>query len=325
MEDQQLVGILIQVLGFGQDIPTALSELQNGVKYYQGQLDYTLNLEFDGRKPVGDNAYDFSDSSYGNGDPNIRDPEESHGTHVAGIIAAGRNNKKGINGVAGGVKIMSIRAVPDGDEYDKDIAYAIRYAVDNGAKVINASFGKKFSPKAEWVFDALTYAASKDVLFVHAAGNDGLDLDNLENINFPNDHMGKNSTEFVNNYLTVGALSPFYGEKMIASFSNYGKTNVDIFAPGDQIYSTMPGNNYDFQGGTSMAAPAVAGIAAVIRSYFPQLSAFEVKRIIMESGLAIPISLVVGEEEKYLDQLCKSGKIVNLYNALIMANEMASK
>ncbi len=324
-EDRQLVGVLMQVLGLGQDIPSALSELQEGIKYYQAQVDYNLNLEFDGRKPVGDNAYDFSDASYGNGNPNIRDPEESHGTHVAGIIAASRNNKKGVKGVAGAVKIMSIRAVPDGDEYDKDVAYAIRYAVDNGASVINASFGKKFSPKAEWVFDALSYAASKDVLFVHAAGNDGLDLDLPESTNFPNDHMGKNKLEFVNNYLTVGALSPEYGDGMIASFSNYGKTNVDIFAPGDRIYSTMPGNSYDFQGGTSMAAPAVAGVAAIIRSYFPQLTAPEVKKIIMESGLTVPISFVVGEEEKKLDQLCKSGKIANLYNALIMAKQLASQ
>ncbi|MFN3757833.1 MAG: S8 family serine peptidase [Algoriphagus aquaeductus] len=323
-QEEQQVGILSQVIGMGQDIPSALSDLQDGIKYYQSQVNYNLNLDFDGRKRVGDNPYDYADTPYGNGNPNIRNGEESHGTHVAGIIAAVRNNKKGVNGVAQSVKIMSLRAVPDGDEYDKDIAYAIRYAADNGAKVINASFGKKFSPNSEWVYDALKYAASKDVLFVHAAGNDGNNLDDPENPNFPNDHLGKNAPEIVDNYLTVGALSPVYGSNMIASFSNYGKENVDIFAPGDQIYSTMPGSEYDFQGGTSMAAPAVAGIAAMIRSYYPQLTAADVKKVIMESGLAVPIRVKVGEEEKTLDQLSKSGKIANLYNALILAGKVAA-
>ena len=324
-QEEQLVGILMQVLGMGEDIPSALADLQEGIAYYESQLSYNLNVDFDGRKPVGDNPYDFSDTKYGNGDPNILDADESHGTHVAGIIAANRTNKKGVKGVAQAVKIMSIRAVPDGDEYDKDIANAIRYAVDNGAKVINASFGKKFSPNAEWVNEALKYAASKDVLFVHAAGNDGLDLDDLQNSNFPNDHLGKNAPELVDTYLTVGALSPVYGSEMIASFSNYGKSNVDVFAPGDKIYSTMPGNDYDFQGGTSMAAPAVAGIAGLIRSYFPQLTAAEVKKIIMDSGLSLPIAVVVGEEEKTLDQISKSGKIANLYNALILASDTIRK
>ena len=323
-QEEQLVGILKQVLGMGQDIPSALADLKEGITYYESQLAYNLNVEFDGRKPVGDNPYAMSDAKYGNGNPNIRDAEESHGTHVAGIIAANRTNKKGVNGVAQSVKIMSIRAVPDGDEYDKDIANAIRYAVDNGAKVINASFGKKFSPNAEWVNESLKYAASKDVLFVHAAGNDGLDLDNLQNSNFPNDHLAKNAPELVDNYLTVGALSPVYGSEMIASFSNYGKSNVDVFAPGDNIYSTMPGNDYDFQGGTSMAAPAVAGIAGLIRSYYPQLTASQVKKIIMDSGIALPIEVRVGDEQKSLDDLCKSGKIVNLYNALILAAKVSS-
>jgi len=323
-EDEQFVGVLMQVLGMGEDIPSTLSNLKEGINYYQSQLEYNLNVDFDGRKVVGDNPYDFSDSNYGNGNPNIVDPEESHGTHVAGIIAANRTNKKGVKGVANSVKIMSIRAVPDGDEYDKDIAKAIRYAVDNGAKVINASFGKKYSPNSEWVFDALRYAADKDVLFVHAAGNDGLDLDNPENSNYPNDHLGKNSAEIVANYLTVGALSPVYSPDMVATFSNYGKNNVDIFAPGDRIYSSMPGSNYDFQSGTSMAAPAVSGLAALIRSYFPALTAKEVKQIIMQSGISTSMKINIGEEEKTLDQLCKSGKIANLYNALILASQVNS-
>ena len=326
-QEERTVGMLVQVMTMGEEVPAAIKDLQQGIKYYEAQVNYNLNLDFNGRTPVGDDPYDYTDQDYGNGDPNIRVSDESHGSHVAGIIAATRNNKKGVDGVASNVKIMSIRTVPNGDEYDKDIALAIRYAADNGAKVINASFGKAFSPNSEWVYDALKYAASKDVLFVHAAGNDGNDLDSPENPNFPNDHPQINTDELVDNYLTVGALTPYYGSEMVAVFSNYGKENVDIFAPGDEIYSTMPDNQYEFQGGTSMAAPAVAGLAAMIRSYFPDLTAAQVKQVIMKSGIAPSIKVQVGGPEgpeKSFSEISKSGKIANLYNALILASEVAN-
>lgn len=325
-QEEQLVGVLKQVLDMGQDIPTTLADLNEGIKYYRSKVNYQLNVDFDGRKPVGDNPYDFTSRGYGNGNPDIRNPEESHGTHVAGIIAAVRGNKKGVDGVAKNVQIMSLRTVPDGDEYDKDVALAIRYAADNGAKVINASFGKAFSPNAAWVYEALQYAASKDVLFVHAAGNDGSDLDDSDNPNFPNDHKLQNSPEFTDNVITVGALTSSFGREMIASFSNYGKQNVDIFAPGDAIYSTMPNDQYELQGGTSMAAPAVAGVAALIRSYYPELSAVQVKQIIMQSGIAPQIKVQVGGpegSEKSLNEISKTGKIANLYNAIILADQVA--
>ncbi len=325
-QQEQQVGLLKQVIGMGQDVPTALKDLNDGITYYKGQLEYHLNVDFNGRTPVGDDPYNFDDQNYGNGNPNIRDKEESHGTHVAGIIAATRGNKKGVDGVAKNVSIMSVRTVPDGDEYDKDVALAIRYAVDNGAKVINASFGKAFSPNAEWVYEALEYAASKDVLFVQAAGNDGLNLDDPENKNFPNDSKLQNTPEFVDNLITVGALTSSFDNGLIASFSNYGKENVDIFAPGDEIYSTMPDDSYEFQGGTSMAAPAVAGMAALIRSYYPQLTAVQVKQIIMQSGIAPQIKVNVGGEEgeeKSLSEISKTGKIANLYNAIILADQVS--
>ncbi|WP_026967412.1 S8 family peptidase [Algoriphagus terrigena] len=325
-QQEQLVGVLKQVMGMGQDIPTALKDLNDGITYYKSQLEYHLNVKYDGRTSVGDNPYDINDTKYGNGNPNFRDKDESHGTHVAGIIAATRGNKKGINGVAKNVSIMSVRTVPDGDEYDKDVALAIRYAVDNGAKVINASFGKDFSPNAEWVYEALEYAASKDVLFVQAAGNDGADLDNPENKNFPNDNKSQISPEFVDNVITVGALTPSFDTDMVASFSNYGKESLDIFAPGDEIYSTMPSNTYEFQGGTSMAAPAVAGMAALIRSYYPQLTAVQVKQIIMKSGIAPQVVVTIGELgelEKPLSEISKTGKIANLYNAIILADQVS--
>ncbi|UZD21697.1 S8 family peptidase [Algoriphagus halophytocola] len=326
-QEERTVGILMQVITMGQEIPDAIKDLQDGIKYYEAQVNYNLNVDFNGRTPVGDDPYDYSDQDYGNGNPDSRYADESHGSHVAGIIAATRNNKKGVDGVASNVKIMSVRAVPNGDEYDKDIALAIRYAADNGAKVINASFGKGFSPNSEWVYEALNYAASKDVLFVHAAGNDGMDLDSPENQNFPNDSPEGLSADFSDHYLTVGALTPQFGEGMIAVFSNYGKENVDIFAPGDQIYSTMPGDSYEFQGGTSMAAPAVAGLAAMIRSYFPNLTAAQVKQVIMDSGISPSVKVQVGGPEgaeRTFAEISKSGKIANLYNALILASEVAN-
>ncbi|WP_207226856.1 S8 family serine peptidase [Cecembia calidifontis] len=325
-ETQEVLGFLSSILAMSGSLDAIMEDLDEAEKYYGTKANYHLNMEFDGRKPVGDNPYDLNDFQYGNGNPNILVKDESHGTHVAGIIGADRNNGIGIRGVANNVSIMSIRAVPDGDEYDKDIALGIRYAVDNGARIINASFGKAFSPNAEWVYEALEYAASKDVLFVHAAGNDGLDLDDPDNPNFPNDHKFQNGQEFVNNVITVGALGSQYGPYMVAPFSNYGAKNVDVFAPGAQINSTMPGNEYEFQSGTSMAAPAVAGVAALIWTYYPKLTAAQVKKIIMESGLEVPVQVILRSNPSQpltLQEISKSGKIVNAYNALILARQVA--
>jgi subtilisin family serine protease len=311
------------VLGFLAARQLTDKRLSEALEYYTDQLNYNLNKDFNGRAIVKDNPYDITDTKYGDNNVMPIKKSESHGTHVAGIIAAERNNGKGANGVANNVEIMAIRAVPNGDEYDKDIALAIRYAVDNGAKVINTSFGKSFSPNAEWVREAIVYAAKKDVLIVNAAGNDSKDLDNIENETFPNDAMGVGA-EIADNFLTVGALAEEYGSYMVAGFSNYGKVNVDVFAPGDDIYSTTPENEYDFKGGTSMAAPATAGVAALIRSYYPKLSAAKVKSIIMESGLPIPAKVIVGGDPnnvKAFGELSKSAKMVNAYNAIVLASK----
>jgi subtilisin family serine protease len=299
-------------------------EINSYINYIYDQLNYNLNVNFDGRAVVGDNPNDINDKKYGNG--NVKGPDflkGEHGTHVTGIIAQNRGNKKGGDGVvASNVEIMAIRSVPNGDEYDKDIALAIRYAVDNGAKVINGSFGKDYSPNKEWVFDAIKYAASKDVLFVHAAGNDGKNIDVAPN--FPNDSKDK-INEISDNVLTIGALNNQCGAKLVAPFSNFGKINVDIFAPGMQIYATVPDNKYKMEQGTSMASPNVAGVAALIRSYYPNLTASEVKHIIMDSGTAIPYEVIVGEERTKMpfSETCVSGKIVNAYNALVMAEKLS--
>lgn len=323
---QNNIAILNQMFSIKDSIPEVLKELNDGIKYYTDQLNYNLNKDFNGRSPVGDDAYDISDVNYGNGNPKNRVDDESHGTHVAGIIAAERNNGKGVNGVANNVAIMSIRAVPNGDEYDKDIARGIRYAVDNGARVINGSFGKSFSPKAEWVYEAIKYAADNNVLFVHAAGNDGANLDDPTNGNYPNDQIN-NGPEMADNVITVGALNPKYGSELVASYSNYGKVNVDIFAPGTDIYSTYPNNEYEYSPGTSMAAPAVAGIAALVMSQYPSLSAAQVKKIILQSGLPIKTTVILGSDGRKsgsLNEISTSGKIANAYNSLVLASKVAA-
>lgn len=323
---QRNIAILNQMFGIKDTIPEVLEELNNGIKYYTEQLNYNLNKDFNGRESVGDDPYDFTDVDYGNGNPMNRVDDESHGTHVAGIIGAERNNGIGVNGVANNVAIMSIRAVPNGDEYDKDIARGIRYAVDNGARIINGSFGKSFSPNAQWVYDAIKYAADNNVLFVHAAGNDGADLDNPVNANFPNDQVN-NGPEIADNVITVGALNPKYGSELVASYSNYGKINVDIFAPGTDIYSTYPNNDYEYSPGTSMAAPGVAGVAALVMSQYPNLTAAQVKKIILQSGLPIKTKVVLGKntgKSASLDEISTSGKIANAYNALVMASKVAA-
>ena len=303
------------------DRELTLADIEEYAESTIERLNFNFNTEFDGRKIVGDNVDDLTDRNYGNGNVKPVKKTESHGTHVAGIIAAERNNGKGANGVANNVRIMSLRAVPNGDEYDKDIALAIRYAADNGAKIINGSFGKSYSTHSDWVHDAIKYAESKDVLIVQAAGNDSEDTD--FNDVFPNDNL--NGKEISSNYLSVGALDPVYGSKVVADFSNYGKNNVDVFAPGGKVYSTTPENEYDSKGGTSMAAPAVAGVAALIRSYYPKLKAAQVKQVIMDSGLPLKAKVIVGGDPnniKPFADLSKSGKTANAYNALVLASQI---
>nr|WP_321221341.1 S8 family peptidase [uncultured Psychroserpens sp.] len=325
--EEERLGQAVQVAQFVygnnlESIANAKKVFKNGLEEINDRLNVNLNKNLQGRK-TGDDPNDLNDKpGYGNNNPRPSKKSESHGTHVTGIIAAERNNNLGMNGVANNVQIMAIRSTPNGDEYDKDVALAIRYAADNGAKVINASFGKSFSPHSDWVRDALKYAADKDVLFVHAAGNDSEDIDVAHN--YPNDAIGT-GPEVSDNVITVGALTNKYGSTMVSGFSNYGKVNVDVFAPGSDIYATMPENEYDMNSGTSMAAPNVAGVAALIRSQYPSLTASQVKKILMDSGLPIKAKVTIGADKqiKSLSEISKSGRIVNAYNALIMASQMA--
>jgi len=271
---------------------------------------------------IKDNYLDFTDRYYGNND--VMGTGSMHGTHVTGIIGAKRNNGIGIDGVADNVQVMTIRVVPDGDEYDKDVALGIRYAVDNGAKIINMSFGKSFSPQKAWVDSAINYAASKDVLILHAAGNDGADNDVKENYPSPIYAQWNYKAE---NFMNIGASGdPKISKSVAADFSNYGKINVDVFAPGVKIYSTLPGGNqYGNLNGTSMSTPIVTGLAALIRSYYPSLSAVQVKNII-ETSVWIPdtslINIKPGQNPEPIafGSLSKTGGIVNAYYAISAAD-----
>lgn len=294
------------------DIKDAAEEVESMTKYY-------LNLDYDEREIVGDDYEDLSNRFYGNND--VIGTHNSHGTHVAGIVGAGRNNSVGMNGIAT-VELMIIRTVPDGDERDKDVANAIRYAAENGADIINMSFGKSYSPYKEYVDSAIKYADSVGVLMVHAAGNDGNDIDTAAN--YPSRYYEDGG--MAANWITVGASSWHEDEGLTAPFSNYGAVNVDIFAPGVDIYSTFPDNEYNAISGTSMAAPVVSGVAALILSYYPELTTQQLRDVIMNS-VTIPEQKEVvkpGSQTGELvpfSSLSVTGGIVNVAEALKLADK----
>lgn len=314
------MNIIFQNFGNDADVDEVLDELKEAVEYYEVQALYGYNVEFDSREIVGDNYANVNERHYGNND--VKGPDSMHGTHVAGIIAANRNNDIGIKGIADNVKIMPIRAVPNGDERDKDIANAIYYAVDNSAHIINMSFGKSYSPQKEVVDKAVKYAESKGVLLVHAAGNDGDDIDAKNN--YPSRFF--NDGKEARTWLEIGASSWGADENFVASFSNYGKKTVDVFSPGVKIYSTVPENKYKNQQGTSMASPAAAGVAAIIMSYFPDLTAVQVREILTQSSRKFDGLQVIkpdSQEKVDFNKLSRSGGLINAYEAVKLAMTMS--
>ena len=297
----------------GKDLEDNFNEGQ--VTYENMLLWNNMNADSMRQLIVGDDPLDTLNRYYGCN--RIKGPDAGHGTHVAGIIAAIRGNGLGIDGIANNVQIMSVRAVPNGDERDKDVANAIRYAVDNGASVINMSFGKYFSPNKAMIDEAVKYASSKDVLLIHAAGNESKDADSI--LSFP--HRELYDGTIANNWIQVGANAYKPGKKLIAGFSNYGKNKVDLFAPGVDIYSTTPENRYDSFSGTSMAAPTVSGVAAVIRGYFPELNAAQVRDVLMKTVITynkLVITPGTKRTKKKLIDLSISGGIVNAKHAVQM-------
>lgn len=279
-------------------------------------VNYNLNVDFEDRTIVGDNPDDFKDVKYGN--PDVEGPDALHGTHVGGIIGAVRGNDLGGDGVAENVLLMPLRAVPNGDEFDKDIALAVRYAVDNGAKVINMSFGKAYSPHQKEVYEAFKYADSKGVLLVHAAGNDNANVDT--DPNFPTSLYSFQSQK-LDMFLTIGASTRFKKEELAATFSNYGQTKVDVFAPGFEIYNSVPQSEYKKLQGTSMAAPMVAGVAAMLQSYFPTLTMNEIKDIMLKSAKSYKGTkqMKPGTEELVdFATLSVTGSVINVKTAVKM-------
>ena len=294
-------------------------DVKDEVERLENLLQNGLNPEFNPRPIVGDTYANTAERVYGNGD--VVGPDASHGTGVAGIVAAERRNNIGIDGIASNTRIMVVRTVPNGDERDKDVANAIRYAVDNGAHIINMSFGKAYSPFKDVVDAAVRYAEERGVLMVHAAGNDAKDLA-TEN-NFPNRYYASGDTASL--WIEVGA-SAWQGRQQLASpFSNYGAGQVDVFAPGSDIMSTAPGDEYDSASGTSFAAPVVSGIAALLMAYYPELSAADVRRIILESAAPLRDEMVVlpgAQNEVRFGDLSITGGVVNAYRAVLMAERM---
>jgi subtilisin family serine protease len=312
----------VEVSVFLEELAGYIKQLKEGVDHYQTAVDYGYNTEFNSRTIVGDDPDKFTERVYGNND--VEGPDARHGTHVAGIIAADRNNDLGIKGIADNVKIMSVRAVPNGDERDKDIANAIRYAADNGAQIINMSFGKSFSPHKDLVDKAVKYAESKGVLMIHAAGNDSDNID--KEANFPNRTFL--SGGHADTWLEIGASSWGADQDFVGSFSNYGKKSVDLFAPGVEIYSTTPNDTYESLQGTSMAAPATTGVAAIIMEYFPSLNAQQVKEILRQSTRkfdGLKVTKPGSQEAVPFSELSSSGGMVNAYEAVKMAMEMEGK
>jgi len=268
---------------------------------------YYLNLDYNARPNFDPTANIYGSDAYGG-------PKTGHGTHVSGIIAANGTNELGGKGIAyKEAEIMVLRAVPDGDERDTDVANAIRYAVDNGANIINMSFGKGISPYASKVQDAISYAAKNNVLLVHAAGNDSDNSDEVEN--YPN--VNEMTDTDRSTYITIGATSSRKNKKLLAPFSNYGVETVDLFAPGEGIYATLPENKYGYRSGTSMAAPVVSGVAALVWSYYPDLTASELRGLLVDQAVDISKKkiLIPGTKNKAkFNTICKSGKVVSAYS-----------
>jgi subtilisin family serine protease len=287
--------------------------MKEALNYFEPQATKQYNLDFDSRSIVGDDYNNLGEKKYGNN--HYEGPDALHGTHVAGIIAGYPQGNEIQYGVASKVaKIMSVRTVPNGDERDKDVANAIRYAVDNGAKILNMSFGKSYSPNKDLVWSAIQYAEEKGVLLVHAAGNDNEDLG--ENENYPtNFYKMTDDQPFVNNMITIGA-STNNSEALRADFSNFNKRLVDFFAPGDKIYSTVVDGKYKYEQGTSMASPVVAGAAAVLLAYMPTLTPEQLIESLVKTANKsnVKTSLPNGENVSF-ELVSKAGGVIDLKKA----------
>lgn len=325
--DKDLGALIYYMMVNIRNNESTLEILQDSRTEIDSILNRNLNINFNDRKIIGDHP-NVLEKGYGS--PNISITKkgfknlQGHGTKIAGIIGADRKNNQGIKGFSNNIKIMPLNISYSGDENDKDIAMAIYYAVDNGAKVINMSFGKEFSVHQEWVSAAFKYAEKHNVILVHGSGNE--QFDNDQTPYYPSDNSYDGSPEICNNFINVGSVSKRLDSSFASAFSNYGKQNVDLFAPGEEIYTTAKNNEYGSDSGTSLAAPMVSGTAALIWSYFPNLSAREVKQILLDSGSSYTFEVVVpGTKDKKVpfSELSKSGKVLNVYQAMKLAEKIS--
>ncbi len=307
----------------------SVEDLKDKLIQYDSIFNKNLNIEYNERELIGDNEFSL-EKGYGNSKVNAKIEGirslNTHSTKVSGIIASNRNNRIGTNGFSNKIKIMPLVISPSGDEHDKDIANAIYYAVDNGAKIINMSFGKEFSLEKKWTFDAYKYAEEHNVLIVHISGNDKFDID--KNPFYPNDNDYINKKEVVGNFINVGSISKRTDSTMVSPFSNYGKENVDIFAPGEEIYVAKPNNEYGYDSGTSLAGPMVSGTAALLWLYYPNLTVHQMKSIILESGVSIDKMVIkpgTKDEMVPFSDLSKTGKVLNAYNAFLLAKKVSKQ
>ena len=328
-QDKDLGALLDYMISNYETKITSFEDFENRRSQLDSILKKDLDENYNDRKFI--NKYKgIFEKGYGNNNvsektnnlPSLND----HGTMVSGIVAATRANGIGVNGFHNNIKIMPIVTSCSGDEHDYDIANAIYYAVDNGAKVINMSFSKWFSLHESVVAEAIKYAEAHNVLIVHSTGNDSLKADTFPI--FPSDYSYEKKDEFVANFINVGSVSNKIDENLVTYSSGYGKINVDIFAPGDNIYTCFPGNKYDFDGGTSFSTPMVSGTAALIWLYYPKLTAKQVKEIILDSSTKYDLEIILpGTEDKKVkfSELSKSGGVLNVYNAMKLAEKISQQ
>ena len=290
------------------------AQMKEALDYYGPQATKQYNLDYDPRAEiVGDNYEDYTQKYYGNN--HFEGPDAKHGTHVAGIIAGypqGNEIQYGVGYKT--AKIMTVRAVPDGDERDKDVANAIRYAVDNGAKILNMSFGKPVSPGKSVVWDAFKYAHDKGVLLVKAAGNENENI--FESQYFPTNFKDVNDAKpFINNMIVVGA-STNDNEFLRANFSNYNQKMVNVFAPGEKIYSTVPDGKYEYLQGTSMASPVVAGAASVLLAYMPNLKPEQIIESLVKTANKSSVNAMINSNtNNRFDLISEAGGVIDLRKA----------
>mgnify|MGYP000162688740 FL=1 len=327
------VSFMMCAMGFGvyktDKWETVYSGIKSGAQIEQAKAEYERKVgQFgaDGRKDIiGDNYLDINDNKYGNNV--LLTADAAIGTMEAGIIVAKRENGLGGNGIMDQAEIMTLRVAANGEPYLKDIALAIRYAVDHQADIIMLPVQNTLYPEDQkkWISEALEYAESKGVFCVTPAWEGAQDL--AVETYYPNRWMtGKK--ELTN--LMVVCSSDKNGNPSMNS--NYGAKEVDLYAPGMEIYSTYTGDTYQSGTGLGLAAATTVGVAALIKAYYPHLTGTQIRNILLETVTSrkdaeVEKGIVVDgkpTQDLFLfGDLCLSGGIINAYQAVVAADKLA--